>query len=178
MPTFWEVSTANTKKTILYGNNVTNIYSRPMDPLGDSLQDAPAWLKDRCRVCGGKLSRYKVSYDAHTTTNRHSYGYSQQMTTGGSIHTDTATGATMSAKGQTKQSKTAKSILHDSQSLNGGRIVRLHSGRSEQSLKGSHRKTITDHTRPGGRHQGQGTTKSTDGSWSERETVSPFLHGQ
>lgn len=43
-----------------------NIISRPMD----SPRDLPAWLQDRCRVCGGKLSRYKVSYDCHTSTSR------------------------------------------------------------------------------------------------------------
>lgn len=32
--------------------------------------DPPSWLQDRCRVCGGKLSRYKVSYDCHTTINK------------------------------------------------------------------------------------------------------------
>jgi hypothetical protein len=36
----------------------------------DPLKDPPSWLQDRCRVCGGKLSRYKVSYDCHTTINR------------------------------------------------------------------------------------------------------------
>lgn len=32
--------------------------------------DPPAWLQDSCRVCGGRLSRYKVSYDCHTTINK------------------------------------------------------------------------------------------------------------
>lgn len=63
MPTFLEVSTANTKMTIFSWKNKN---SRLMD----LHRDPPAWLQDRCRVCGGKLSRYKVSYDCHTTTNR------------------------------------------------------------------------------------------------------------
>ena len=32
--------------------------------------DPRSWLQDMCRVCGGKLSRYKVSYDCHTTINK------------------------------------------------------------------------------------------------------------
>lgn len=36
----------------------------------DPPRDPPAWLQERCRVCGGKLSWYKVSYDCHSTTNK------------------------------------------------------------------------------------------------------------
>lgn len=29
-----------------------------------------AWLQERCRVCGGRLERYKVSYDCHLAQNK------------------------------------------------------------------------------------------------------------
>lgn len=32
--------------------------------------DHSCWLQNSCRVCGGKLGRYKVSYDCHTDTNQ------------------------------------------------------------------------------------------------------------
>ncbi len=32
--------------------------------------DHSQWVKDGCRVCGGRLGRYKVSYDCHTAPNQ------------------------------------------------------------------------------------------------------------
>lgn len=29
-----------------------------------------AWLQDNCRVCGGRLGKFKVSYDCHTVENQ------------------------------------------------------------------------------------------------------------
>lgn len=36
----------------------------------DRMMEHSAWLKDNCRVCGGKLKKFKVSYDCHTEPNR------------------------------------------------------------------------------------------------------------
>lgn len=41
--------------------------------------DHAKWVLSSCRVCGGKLSRFKVSYDCHSTQNQaklHSIGVS------------------------------------------------------------------------------------------------------
>ena len=32
--------------------------------------DHSRWLQEGCRLCGGRLGRYKVSYDCHTTDNK------------------------------------------------------------------------------------------------------------
>ena len=31
--------------------------------------DHSAWIQDSCRVCGGKVGKFKVSYDCHTVSN-------------------------------------------------------------------------------------------------------------
>ena len=32
--------------------------------------DHSSWVQDACRVCGGRLGRYKASYDCHTDTHK------------------------------------------------------------------------------------------------------------
>ena len=72
-----------------------------MDPPKDPLQD-------RCRVCGGKLSRYEVSYDCHTNKARLTLigvSIADEFT-----HRDSVTDVIMSAKKWNKLFKREKTI--------------------------------------------------------------------
>ena len=96
----------------------------------DPLSDPPAWLQDRCRVCGGKLSRYKVSYDCHTTINR------AKLALIGVITADDDRGVhprrfcygcnNICRRTERELVKKGKIILLGLLGLSGGRLVRLH----------------------------------------------------
>ena len=42
-------------------------------------------VEDGCRVCGGRLGKYRVSYDCHTVVKLHSIGLSVEKDTRGVI---------------------------------------------------------------------------------------------